>query len=87
MAYKVGSTTVIDDSGNVPWARITGVPASSGLIVGVYTKGADVYTNAGSGSILQSTAQQGLEFDSTSAYHEFYLRTYTNCNCNCNCYC
>ena len=40
MAYKVGSTIVIDDTGNIPWDRITGVPATTGLIVGEYTRGA-----------------------------------------------
>jgi len=87
MAYKVGSTIVIDDTGNIPWARIAGAPAASGLIVGEYTRGAHEYKTAGAGDTLQSTVFQGLQFDSTSAYHEFYLRTYVNCNCNCNCYC
>ena len=38
MAYLVGATTVIDASGNVPWARITGAPSSGvGNIVTVNT--------------------------------------------------
>ena len=28
MAYKVGTTIVIDDAGSVPWARISGAPAA-----------------------------------------------------------
>lgn len=38
MAYLVGATTVIDASGNVPWARITGAPSGGvGNIVTVNT--------------------------------------------------
>ena len=28
MAYKVGTTIVIDDEGFVPWSRISGAPAA-----------------------------------------------------------
>jgi hypothetical protein len=31
MAYKVGSTTVIDDNGQVDWSRIVNAPASNTL--------------------------------------------------------
>ncbi len=31
MAYKVGSTTVIDDSGQIDWSRIVNAPASDTL--------------------------------------------------------
>ena len=42
MAYKVGTTIVIDDTGYVPWARISGAPAA-GLPAGEYTKTATEY--------------------------------------------
>ncbi len=86
MAYKVGTTIVIDDTGSVPWARISGAPAA-GLAAGEYTKSATEYKTAGSGAILSSTTFIGLEFQSDLTYHDIYLRTYTNCNCNCQCYC
>ncbi len=36
MAYKVGTTIVIDDSGNVDWSRISNKPAiGAGTITGV----------------------------------------------------
>ncbi len=86
MAYKVGSTVVIDNSGNIPWTRITGAPAA-GLTAGEYTRGAHEYKTSGSGNINWATDFLGLEFQSDNTYHEIYLRHYTNCNCNCDCYC
>jgi hypothetical protein len=89
MAYKVGSTTVIDDSGNVPWSRITGAPAA-GLTAGEYTKTATETQTQGSGNIV-STSYKGIEFMSNLTYHDVNVTTYSNCNCvsncNCNCYC
>jgi len=86
MAYKVGTTIVIDDTGFVPWARISGAPAA-GLPPGEYTKTAAEYKVSGSGSLI-STTFIGLEFQSDLTYHEIYLRTYQPAtNCNCACYC
>ena len=85
MAYKVGTTIVIDDTGQVPWARISGAPAA-GLPAGEYTKTATEYKATGSGNIV-STSFKGLEFQSDMTYHDVYLRSYTNCNCNCDCQC
>ena len=36
MAYKVGTTIVIDDSGNVDWSRIANKPAAGVAAVLVY---------------------------------------------------
>ena len=85
MAYKVGTTIVIDDTGYVPWDRISGTPAV-GLPVGEYTKTGNEYQSTGTGDIV-STSFKGLEFQSDQTYHEIYLQTYSNCNCNCNCRC
>lgn len=85
MAYKVGTTIVIDDTGYVPWARISGAPAA-GLVPGEYTKTAAEYQNVGAGDLV-TTSYKGLEFQSDMTYHDVYLRTYTNCNCNCDCAC
>jgi len=85
MAYKVGTTIVIDDSGKVPWSRISGAPAA-GLPAGEYTKTATETQSTGSGNIV-STTFKGLEFQSDLTYHEIVLKTYTNCNCNCACDC
>jgi hypothetical protein len=47
MAYKLGSTTVIDDSALIPWARISGAPAAPttastlGLVAGGAAGGVD----------------------------------------------
>ena len=55
MAYLVGATTVIDASGNVPWARITGAPSSGvGNIVTVNTSNG---TPASGVNVLSGSAQ------------------------------
>ena len=52
MAYKVGTTTVIDDSGQIDYARITNGPAASGAtrtvfdVSGTWTKPAGLDDNA-----------------------------------------
>ncbi len=86
MAYKVGTTIVIDHAGSVPWARISGAPAA-GLAAGEYTKTATEYKVSGSGNLV-STTFIGLEFQSAMTYHDIYLRTSQPAtNCNCPCYC
>ena len=54
MAYKVGTTIVIDDQGFVPWSRISGAPAA-GLVPGEYTQTAAEYKIVGSGNIVSTT--------------------------------
>lgn len=85
MAYKVGTTIVIDDQGYVPWSRISGAPAA-GLTAGEYTKTAAEYKAAGSGNISVTT-YVGQEYQADMTFHDVYLTTYSNCNCNCNCRC
>ena len=85
MAYKVGTTIVIDDQGFVPWSRISGAPAA-GLVPGEYTQTAAEYKIVGSGNIL-STSYLGVEYQADMTFHDVYVRTYSNCNCNCNCRC
>jgi len=51
MAYKQGSTTVIDDNGKVDWTRLTGKP-TNGATVGTTMLFNDVNTTTGSGYYL-----------------------------------
>lgn len=85
MAYKVGTTIVIDDSGKVDWSRIANAPAA-GLPAGEFTKTAVEYHDSGTGNIV-STVYKGIELQTDLTYHDVYNRTYYNCNCNCNCRC
>lgn len=92
MAYKVGSTIVIDDSGNVDWSRIANKPAiGSGDITGVSvangTPAAGLYLGGTSGAssigncYVESLSGGGLSGDVTVTAN----RKYFNCNCNCRC--
>jgi len=79
MAYKVGTTIVIDDSGNVDWSRISNKPAI----------GAGDITSVG---ISNGTPASGVKFVRNdyqiTTYSVFAAnRTTTgNCNCTANCY-
>ncbi len=97
MAYLVGATTVIDASGNVPWARITGAPSSGvGNIVTVNTSndtpasgqkatmiGIFPNCNCVSNCYVESISGSGTSGTVTVAS----ARKYFNCNCNCDCRC
>lgn len=96
MAYKVGTTIVIDDSGNVDWSRIANKPAiGAGDITSVNVVNGDI----GSGVNVQlsfvseracactancyvtSLSGGGTAGDVTITAN----RAYFNCNCNCRC--
>ena len=78
MAYKVGTTIVIDDSGNVDWSRITNKPAA----------GIDAV------AVSNGSPSSGVGFrDPTfwsSSFNRPFLSTGSigegNCNCVQNCY-
>ena len=96
MAYLVGATTVIDSSGNVPWARITGSPSIGvGNIVTVNTSndtpsgGPSFLSGNASGAncsvncYVESISGSGTSGTVTVAS----ARKSFNCNCNCQCRC
>lgn len=83
MAYKVNGTTVIDDSGNIDWARISGAPAP-GLTSGTeFQKEADEWHISGTGD-LKTDSYFGIQIDE-AAFHDVRTRVWYNCNCNCYC--
>lgn len=73
MAFKIGSTTVINNSSQVDWGRLINVPSYVASAVNTVS-----VTNCGSGSALQVT-RSGRSVTLKLAN--------TNCNCNCNCDC
>ena len=96
MAYKVGSTIVINDSGTIDWSRISGKPAiGAGDITSVnVTNGTPVSGpiralggNCGSncactGNCYVTSLSGG---GTTGAVTVTGNRAYYNCNCNCRC--
>jgi hypothetical protein len=95
MAYKVGTTIVIDDSGNVDWSRIANKPAiGTGDITSVTvvndapSAGAQV-----SGSLIPSAGAyvgncyvESLSGGGTTGAVTITANRKTfNCNCNCRC--
>lgn len=81
MAYLVGATTVIDNSGNIDWARLTNVP-TIGDITGV---------TVSNGTPVDGAYPYLMELYSTRSQ----IRTAAsaavgsalgNCNCTENCY-
>ena len=99
MAYKVGTTIVIDDSGNVDWSRIANKPAiGAGDItsVGVANGSPGAPTDGNwpriinqAGSNCNCTANcvvTSLSGGGTSGAITITAnRSYFNCNCNCRC--
>lgn len=76
MAYKVNSTTVIDNNGNVDWARISNKPTiGSGDITNVSV------ANSGIGNCVYFSPYQFRrgQFAPNNAGEG-------NCNCSANCY-
>jgi hypothetical protein len=96
MAYKVGTTIVIDDSGNVDWSRIANKPAigtgdvtavtvtNSGIGSGVNLKGT---LNVSGGSACTANCYvASLSGGGSSGNISITAnRSYFNCNCNCRC--
>ena len=98
MAYKVGTTIVIDDSGNVDWSRIANKPAiGAGTITGVsLSNGAPisggtywprVYNVTGSNcNCVANCTVHSLSGGGTSGAVTITANRYSfNCNCNCRC--
>ena len=97
MAYKVGTTIVIDDSGNVDWSRIANKPAiGAGDITAVSvsnttpTSGQSLsgllYQSCGGGACTSNCYVGSLSGGgSTGAVTITGNRQFFNCNCNCRC--
>ena len=92
MAYKVGTTIVIDDSGNVDWSRIANKPTiGAGTLTSVTvvngTPGAPVFSiNANQYNGVSNCIVSGLTGGGTSGDITITAtRSYINCNCNCRC--
>jgi len=91
MAYKVGSTTVIDNSGNIAWDRLSnvGIPVKDTELV----KGANSTYYVGGGNVYSAASHVGMKFNTSTSYQDVYRVTISNCtsappsNCNCVCYC
>jgi hypothetical protein len=92
MAYKVGTTIVIDNSGNLDWSRIVNKPAiGTGDITAVTVTngapggGANIshsYTAPYVGNCyVESISGGGTSGDVTVTS----VRRQFNCNCNCRC--
>ena len=97
MAYKVGTTIAIDDSGNVDWSRIANKPAiGTGDITavtvanGTPSTGSPFTAVSGSGGgncnctancYVASLSGGGT----TGAVSVTANRAYFNCNCACRC--
>lgn len=97
MAYLVGTTTVIDASGNIAWARITGVPTIGDITGVTVTNGTPTATYA-----LYGTGVVNTGFGSPPYTYNCYVdslsgggtsgevtvttnRKIFNCNCACRC--
>ena len=94
MAYKVGTTIVIDDSGTVDWSRIGNKPA---IGTGTITSVGVVNTTPTAGAFLTGSIRGG-----PTIVANCYVESLTgggasgavaisavtrgfNCNCNCRC--
>ena len=100
MAYKVGTTIVIDDSGNVDWSRIANKPAiGAGTVTGVNVVNTSPTAGVAAAGVQGSSAAYGYALQSVSNCYVESLtgggasgtltitanRKYFNCNCNCRC--
>jgi hypothetical protein len=90
MAYKVGTTIVIDNSGNVDWNRLANKPAFIPIGQNLTLQTGRVISTSGSGT-TQTDTVVGMEYTSSTTYRPLVTRVLTtaNCtsNCNCNCRC
>lgn len=92
MAYKVGTTIVIDDSGNVDWSRIANKPVigtgditSVTVTNGAPSGGANISYSTTAPYVgncyVESISGGGTAGDVTVTS----VRRQFNCNCNCRC--
>lgn len=95
MAYKVGATTVINDSGNIDWGRITGAPSfgtgditavnlsnpvnGGGPYFGFWTPNMNFACT--NNCYVRSLSGGATSGDATITGNQ----TTFNCNCNCRC--
>jgi len=95
MAYKVGTTIVIDDSGNVDWSRIANKPVigagtitsvdvvngtvGAGVNIGLRSTGGNC--NCTANCYVTSLSGGGA----TGAVSIMASRSSFNCNCACRC--
>ena len=97
MAYKVGTTTVIDDTGFVDWSRIankpvigTGDVGTISLVNGTSTSGQSLggvlNQRSASGACTSNCYVGSLSGGGSGATVTITAnRQYYNCNCNCRC--
>jgi hypothetical protein len=98
MAFKIGSTVVIDNSGNIDWSRLVNVPTigditSVGVSNATPSGGVAVPSTSGAGSITNCNCATNCYVTSLSGGGSAGAVTITasrstfNCNCNCICRC
>lgn len=95
MAYKVGTTIVIDDSGFVDWSRIANKPTSgiSAVSVENTSPSGGVFLTHFAGNSYNCNCVQNCYVESltgggsASTVSVAAVRRSFNCNCNCNCRC
>ena len=96
MAYKVGSTTVISNSGTIDWSRITNTPAGGDITAVSVSNGNPAsapglwprvyFSGGGNCNCTTNCAVNSLSGGGTSgAVTISSNRNYFNCNCNCRC--
>lgn len=96
MAYMVGTTIVIDDTGFVDWSRITNKPAiGSGDVTGVSVSNTTPTSGQSLGTLLHSRTSNACTSNcyiaslsgggSSGAVTITANRQFFNCNCACRC--
>jgi len=92
MAYKVGTTIVIDDSGNVDWSRIANKPVigtgditSVTVTNGTPSGGANISSSMVASYIGNCYVESLSGGGTTGAVTITANRKTFNCNCNCRC--
>lgn len=72
MAFKINTTTIFDDSGNIDWSIITDRPQYVSTFVSTTLGDGAAGTTAYSVNVAYSAGTLTIWFNS-------------NCNCNCDC--
>ena len=87
MAYKVGTTIVIDDSGSVDWSRIANKPTiGTGTITAVWVGNASPSAGPSIGTSGGNCYVDSLSGGAASGSVTVTAnRKSFNCNCNCRC--
>lgn len=94
MAYKIGSTVVIDDSGNVDWSRIANKPAiGNGTITSVGvgnttpTAGVKIMGSSQGGPTIVANCYVESISGGGASGGVSVTATLRGWNCNCACRC